>query len=62
MNLASNLSSSARIHPDRAAVRLGDVVTSYAELDQRSALVAGLLRCPLFDVDLVLNRAMWTAA
>ena len=43
MNLASNLSSSARTYPDRAAVRLGDSVTSYAELDERSALVAGLL-------------------
>ena len=43
MNLASNLSTSARIYPDRAAVRLGDAVTTYTELDERSALVAGLL-------------------
>jgi len=43
VNLASILSTSARIYPDRAAVRLGDAVTTYTELDERSALVAGLL-------------------
>jgi len=44
MNLAANLLVSAARHPDRAAIRLDDTVLSYADLDDRSARVAGLLR------------------
>ncbi|MFD4858987.1 long-chain-fatty-acid--CoA ligase [Streptomyces atratus] len=43
MNLASHLIGSARTHPDRAALRLGDDSVSYRTLDQRSARMAGLL-------------------
>ncbi|SFF73057.1 AMP-binding protein [Streptomyces mirabilis] len=43
MNLASPLVSSARIHPDRAALRLEDAVVSYRTLDKGSAHMAGLL-------------------
>lgn len=43
MNLASHLVSSARTHPDRAALRLEDAVVSYRTLDQGSAHMAGLL-------------------
>ncbi|MFD7485089.1 long-chain-fatty-acid--CoA ligase [Streptomyces mirabilis] len=43
MNLASALVSSARTHPDRAALRLEDAVVSYRTLDQGSAHMAGLL-------------------
>ncbi|MET7779864.1 long-chain fatty acid--CoA ligase [Streptomyces sp. NPDC005388] len=43
MNLASHLVRSARTHPDRAALRLGDAVVSYRTLDQGSAHMAGLL-------------------
>ncbi|MCZ0997707.1 long-chain fatty acid--CoA ligase [Streptomyces mirabilis] len=43
MNLASALVSSARTHPDRAALRLEDAVVSYRTLDQGSAHMTGLL-------------------
>nr|WTB28887.1 long-chain fatty acid--CoA ligase [Streptomyces sp. NBC_00830] len=43
MNLASHVLGSARTHPDRAALRLGDDSVSYRTLDQRSARMAGLL-------------------
>jgi long-chain acyl-CoA synthetase len=43
MNLASNIARSAQAHPDRAALRLGDDITSYGQLDGDSARVAGLL-------------------
>ncbi|MGP8304263.1 long-chain-fatty-acid--CoA ligase [Streptomyces inhibens] len=43
MNLASHMVSSARAHPDRAALRLGDAAVSYRTLDQGSARMAGLL-------------------
>ncbi len=43
MNLAENLSLSAASTPDAPAVRLDDVVLSYAALDGASARVAGLL-------------------
>ena len=43
MNLAENLSMSAASTPDAPAVRLDDVVLSYAALDAASARVAGLL-------------------
>ncbi|MDX6235601.1 MAG: long-chain acyl-CoA synthetase [Kribbellaceae bacterium] len=43
MNLASHLVGSARTHPDRAALRLGDAAVSYRTLDQGSARMAGLL-------------------
>ncbi|MFK0019775.1 long-chain fatty acid--CoA ligase [Streptomyces sp. NPDC090798] len=43
MNLASHLVSSARTHPDRAALRLEDAAVSYRTLDQGSARMAGLL-------------------
>src|SRR6266498_3479318 len=42
-NLASNLVEAAGMYPDRAAVRLDDLVLTYGELDARSARVAGLL-------------------
>jgi long-chain acyl-CoA synthetase len=44
MNLASNLLDSASAHPDRVVLRLGEAATTYRELDQDSARVAGLLR------------------
>jgi long-chain acyl-CoA synthetase len=44
MNLASHVVRSARTHPDRAALRLGDDILSYRALDQVSARMAGLLR------------------
>ncbi|MGW1917640.1 long-chain-fatty-acid--CoA ligase [Streptomyces sp. NPDC002076] len=44
MNLASHLVNSARTHPDRAALRLGDAAMSYRTLDQGSARMAGLLQ------------------
>ena len=43
MNLALNLTASARAHADGAALRAGVIVTSYRQLEERSALVAGLL-------------------
>ena len=43
-NLAINLSDAARQYPGRPAVRLNDEVLSYAELDGRTAQVAGWLR------------------
>jgi len=43
MNLASSLSRSAEIHGDRVALRLGQQKTTYRELDDQSARVAGLL-------------------
>jgi len=43
-NLASNLSDTARAHADRVAVRVDDATTTYCELDEASAQVAGLLR------------------
>ena len=44
MNLASILTDSAERAPDNPAIRLGDVELSYAELDDRSARFATLLR------------------
>ncbi|MGW0765452.1 long-chain-fatty-acid--CoA ligase [Streptomyces sp. NPDC002676] len=44
MNLASHVVNSARSHPDRAALRLGDDFVTYRTLDQRSARMAELLR------------------
>ena len=44
MNLANNLMRSARLFPDRPAVRLDDEVLSYRELQDRSDQAAGLLR------------------
>jgi long-chain acyl-CoA synthetase len=43
MNLADNLVRSAIAYPSHAAIRLDDAVLTYAELDERSARVAGLL-------------------
>ncbi|MFE9497013.1 long-chain fatty acid--CoA ligase [Streptomyces collinus] len=43
MNLASDMVNSARTHPDRSALRLGDAAVSYRSLDQSSARMAGLL-------------------
>jgi long-chain acyl-CoA synthetase len=42
-NLALNLAEAAAMYPDRAAVRLDELVLTYEELDERSARVAGLL-------------------
>ena len=44
LNLASLLTESAERVPDTPAIRLGDVELSYAELDERSARLATLLR------------------
>jgi len=44
VNLASNLVDTAGVHADRVAVRVGETVTTYRELDEASARVAGLLR------------------
>ncbi len=44
LNLASILTESAARVPDSPAVRLGDAELSYAELDERSARLATLLR------------------
>jgi long-chain acyl-CoA synthetase len=43
LNLASILTESAARFPERPAVRLGEVETTYAELDERSARLATLL-------------------
>jgi long-chain acyl-CoA synthetase len=43
MNLAANLTRNASAHPDRVAIRLGDDVVTYRDLDESSARVAGLL-------------------
>jgi long-chain acyl-CoA synthetase len=43
VNLALNLIEARDMYPDRAAVRLDDLVLTYEELDERSARVAGLL-------------------
>jgi long-chain acyl-CoA synthetase len=43
-NLSLNLSEAAAMYPDRAAIRLDDVVLTYAELDDLSARLATLLR------------------
>ncbi|MFJ5264884.1 long-chain fatty acid--CoA ligase [Streptomyces sp. NPDC088387] len=43
-NLAEFLVESARRQPDRPALRLGSEVTTFAELDERSARAAALLR------------------
>ena len=43
MNLAANLVSSAASFADRVATRLGDATTTYRQLDDQSASVAGLL-------------------
>ena len=44
LNLASLLTESAERSPDAPAIRLGEVELSYAELDERSARLATLLR------------------
>jgi long-chain acyl-CoA synthetase len=44
LNLASIITASAERAPDSAAVRLGDTEITYAELDERSARLATLLR------------------
>jgi long-chain acyl-CoA synthetase len=43
-NLALNLSRTVEQHADRAAVRLDDMAITYAQLDEATARVAGLLR------------------
>ena len=43
MNIAASLARSTADNPDRVAIRLGDQTTSYRELDDRSARIAGLL-------------------
>ncbi|MFF3916264.1 AMP-binding protein [Streptomyces sp. NPDC001852] len=44
MNLASHVVNSARVYPDRTALRLGDDIVTYRTLDQRTARVAAMLR------------------
>ena len=44
MNLARILDEAARMYPDRPAVRLDDMVLTYAELDGLSARAAAWLR------------------
>src|SRR5258705_1319016 len=44
MNLAYNLIRTSQAFPDRPVVRLDETVLSYADLDEGSARVAGLLR------------------
>ncbi len=44
LNLASIVTESASRAPDRVAVRLGDAALTYAELDDRSARLATVLR------------------
>jgi Acyl-CoA synthetases (AMP-forming)/AMP-acid ligases II len=44
MNLAANLIRTVAALPERPAVRLDDSVLTYADLDERSARAAGLLR------------------
>jgi long-chain acyl-CoA synthetase len=43
-SLAYNLTGSAERYPETAALRFGDVVITYAELDRAAAAVAGVLR------------------
>jgi len=43
-NLAAFVPESAQRHPDRAALRLAEITLTYADLDESSARVAGLLR------------------
>jgi long-chain acyl-CoA synthetase len=43
MNLAANLTATARRRPDRTALMLGDAELGYAALDAASARVAGML-------------------
>lgn len=44
MNLADNLVTTAKTFPDRPAVRLDDTLWTYAQLNEKSAEVAGFLR------------------
>jgi long-chain acyl-CoA synthetase len=44
MNLAENLSRTAKEHPDKVAMRLDDAELTYAQLDGASAHVAGMLK------------------
>ncbi|MGW5153300.1 long-chain-fatty-acid--CoA ligase [Rhodococcus koreensis] len=48
-NLAHILTESARRHPDRPAIRIDDVVVSYAQLDELTARAAGWLRARGID-------------
>ena len=43
-NLANILTESARRHPERPAIRLDDILVTYAELDDLTARAAGWLR------------------
>ncbi len=43
-NLANIVTESARRHPDRPAIRLDDILITYAELDELTARAAGWLR------------------
>ncbi len=44
MNLAENLSRSAREHPDNVAIKLDDVELTYAQLEGAASHVAGMLK------------------
>jgi long-chain acyl-CoA synthetase len=43
VNLALNLTRTAERHPDNVAIRLDDTALTYAELDEATRLMAGLL-------------------
>jgi long-chain acyl-CoA synthetase len=43
-NLAQALVESAKVHGDRPAIKQGDVVLTYAQLDDASSRVAAMLR------------------
>ena len=43
MNLATNLTRTARANPDRVAIRLGEQETTYRALEELSGRVAALL-------------------
>jgi long-chain acyl-CoA synthetase len=43
VNLADNLTHAAGLHPDNVAIRLDDATLTYAQLDEATKLLAGLL-------------------
>jgi long-chain acyl-CoA synthetase len=43
-NIAENLSATARLHPDHPALRFGEAVVRYGELDTAASRIAGMLQ------------------